>query len=530
MATLPRRSRPASKLRSELRAGRIPTARREAALALGALLLASTLLRSTALNTGYWIDEGLTVGISSFSPFEIPSVLRQDGSPPLYYLLLHGWMAFFGPGEVGTHSLGLVIAMLSVGAALWAGWTLSGPPAGWACAVLAAVIPYMTDYAQETRMYALLALGSILVTATFVGAFVLGRPRFVLGFAAALTLMLYTHNWSLYVVGATGLALIVCLLSFPLERRKLVRDAVLGFGLPGLLYLPWVPTLIFQVRHTGAPWSEHPSFRWLFEGILRLMGGEGPAVALLLAGGAGAVAMLGREATRRERLVLLAPLLIGIATALIAWGVAQLEAAWSYRYLAVLIGPLLVPAGIALGRAGRYGGAGLAVIVVMWATTLAPEFKSNVRYVAPQVNPLLEPGDLVISTQPEQVPVIARYFEPGLRYASTLGPVTETRVMDWRDVLDRLDTATPERNLEPMLDDLGVGTRVAIVRPIIRGASWRAPWTHLVRERSAEWAAALAGDRRFRKVAVAPVTRAVPSGRPGIRAVIYRKTRMLKPR
>lgn len=377
-------------------------------------------------------------------------------------------------------------------------------------------------------MYALLALGSILVTATFVGGFVLGRPRYVLGFAASLTLMLYTHNWSLYMVGGTGLALLVCLAVLTHERRRLIREGLLGFGLPALLYLPWVPTLIFQVRHTGAPWSEHPSFRWLLDGFLRLLGGEGPAVALLLAGGAGAAVMFGREATRHERLVLTAPVLIGVTTALIAWGVAQLEAAWSYRYLAVLIGPLLIPAGIALGRAGRYGGAGLAVIVVMWATTLAPFIKSNVRYVSQQVNQLVEPGDLVISTQPEQVPVIARYFEPGLRYASTLGPVAETRVMDWRDVLDRLEAATPERTLEPMLDDLRVGAQVAMVRPIIRGASWRAPWTHLVRERSAEWAAALAGDPRFRKVAVAPVTRAVPSGRPGIRAVIYRKTRMLK--
>lgn len=379
-------------------------------------------------------------------------------------------------------------------------------------------------------MYALLALGSILVTATFVGAFVLGRRPHVLGFAASLTLMLYTHNWSLYVVGGAGLALLLCLLVLRPERRRLLRDGVLGFGLPALLYLPWVPTLIFQVRHTGAPWAEHPSLRWLFDGYLRLLGGEGPAVALLLAGGAGAALMLGRDAGRRERLVLIAPVLIGVTTALIAWGVAQIEAAWSYRYLAVLIGPLLIPAGIALGRAGRYGGAGLAVIVVMWATTLAPFIKSNVRYVAPQVNQLVEPGDLVISTQPEQVPVLAHYFEPGLRYASTLGPQADARVVDWRDALERLEAATPEQTLEPMLDELPVDSHVAMVRPIIRGTSWRAPWTHLVRERSAEWAAALSGDPRFRKVGVAPVTRAVPSGRPGIRAVIYRKTRTLKPR
>jgi hypothetical protein len=37
-----------------------------------------------------------------------PGLLRQDGSPPLYYLLLHGWMALAGDGEAAARSLSLV--------------------------------------------------------------------------------------------------------------------------------------------------------------------------------------------------------------------------------------------------------------------------------------------------------------------------------------------------------------------------------------------------------------------------------------
>ena len=69
------------------------------------LMLVSAFLRSRSLNGQFWMDEGLSVGISSHSLTAIPGVLRHDGSPPLYYLLLHVWMQVFGSSESATHAL-----------------------------------------------------------------------------------------------------------------------------------------------------------------------------------------------------------------------------------------------------------------------------------------------------------------------------------------------------------------------------------------------------------------------------------------
>jgi mannosyltransferase len=57
---------------------------------------ATLLLRTGILHSGYWIDEAITVGIASHGAGENPGLLRLDGSPPLFYLLLHGWMAVAG--------------------------------------------------------------------------------------------------------------------------------------------------------------------------------------------------------------------------------------------------------------------------------------------------------------------------------------------------------------------------------------------------------------------------------------------------
>ena len=105
----------------------------------------------------------------------LDAVLRQDGSPPLYYALLHVWMAAFGRTETATHALSLVFALATVPAGLWLGRTLFGVRVGWTCAVLCALNPLLSAYAQETRMYSLVALLSLLVSGAFVHVFVYRR-------------------------------------------------------------------------------------------------------------------------------------------------------------------------------------------------------------------------------------------------------------------------------------------------------------------------------------------------------------------
>ena len=72
---------------------------------LGALVALSLLLRTTQLGIGFWIDEGLSVGIADRPLGDIPLALREDGSPPLYYMLLHFWLDIGGRSEAGVRGL-----------------------------------------------------------------------------------------------------------------------------------------------------------------------------------------------------------------------------------------------------------------------------------------------------------------------------------------------------------------------------------------------------------------------------------------
>ena len=164
------------------------------------LLAISVVVRTRILDAGYWIDEGITVGISSHPFTHIPHILRHDGAPPLYYVLLHFWMKWFGTSETHTHALSLIFSLAAVPAAYWASSSLFGRRAAWIGAGLASVNPFLTVYAQETRMYSLVMLLSFVGTAAFVHAFVYGRRRYAVLLWAILVVLLYTHNWTFFYI------------------------------------------------------------------------------------------------------------------------------------------------------------------------------------------------------------------------------------------------------------------------------------------------------------------------------------------
>jgi mannosyltransferase len=477
--------------------------------ALLVLLALSAFLRTRALDASLWIDEGISAGIASHPAGEIPGLLRQDGSPPAYYLLLHAWTEVAGTSEAALRAPSLAFALLTIPAALWAGWSLFGRTAGWICALVAAVLPFLTVQAQETRMYALVALLSVTATGAFLHAFIFGRKRYLPVFALLLALLLYTHYWALFLALGWLAVLGVLLASAPAQARgRLGADAALAFGSAGLVFAPWLPTLAFQLEHTGAPWSSPP-----------------PAGALVAACALGAVGVvvsrLGADARERDAFRSLS--VVAAVTLAAGWAVALVEPAWAGRYLAVLVGPLLLLAGAALARIGPLGAAAAAAISCAWLLGGGPSEKSNVAGASAAVAAGLEPGDLVVSTQPEQVPVLAHYLPGGLRYATPLGPVADPEVMDWRDALPRLETTEPADALVPLLDSLPSGSRILLVAPDVDGAKrWRAPWTRLVAERSDEWALVLAADERFRKVR--HTAQATQTAKTSVLMTLYAKT------
>ena len=170
----------------------------------------------------------------------------------------------------------------------------------------------------------------------------------------------------------------------------------------------------------------------------------------------------------------------------------------------MLFGPLLLALAAVLSRGSGWTWLALGGVAVAWLVSGPAPAKSNVRTVAATVAPAIRPGDLVASTQPEQVPVLHRYLPAGVRYLTPLGPVADPRLTDWRD-----GAGAAARRAAPSACSrrAWTGSRAAAAScsscpsPARRS---QAPWSRAVRIRTREWRAWLRADPRLRPIGRAP--------------------------
>jgi hypothetical protein len=295
------------------------------------------------------------------------------------------------------------------------------------------------------------------------------------------------------------------------ERKTPGRDGVLLAAALVVGYAPWLPNLLFQAAHTGAPWAERPS-------PLALLGVAGglfgylalPLLALAVYSARGRI----RDDAVRSLFVIL------IVAAAVAWLCAQIEPSWSTRYLAVLFGPGLLAIAATVSHGNRWTAVALTGVLAVWVVSGSAPAKSNVRTVAHDVRTELHTGDLVVSTQPEQVPVLDRYLPDGLVYLTPLGVASDPRITDWRDGLTRLRHGYAQTTLEPLVAKLTRGQRILLVTPVIGNSRSQAPWQRAIRTRTREWRQSLRDDPHLRRVgSVSPSL--FSSRRNAVRALVY---------
>ena len=333
-------------------------------------------------------------------------------------------------------------------------------------------------------MYSLVVLLSILSSASFVLAFVRGERRHVLWLGVWLGLLLYTHTWGLFLAASMAGAWLVLYRrrQVPRPRRpaprrragRALRAVAAGRGLPDRAHRRAVggaPVAAAAARRSRAGCSATSRCRCWRSRC------SSPSAA-----------------TRRSTRPCACSPRWPSATTVLAWLCSQIEPAWATRYLAVVLGPLLlalasvVSKGRALDGAGARRGRRSSGYF-----SGPPPTKSNVRTVSHGVAPAIRPGDVVISTQPEQVPALYRYLPRGVVYLTPMGLVQDPRQTDWRNGLARLRDGQAETRAAAR--DRPPGQRPA--RPD-RHARSRASGSRRRRGRARSASARASGARRCR--------------------------------
>ena len=418
------------------------------AVALGAL---ARLHSPSAL----WLDEALSLGIARQDVPDLLAALKRDGSPPLYYLLLHGWLQVFGAADAAVRALSVGCALATLPLVWRAGRRLGGPLVGAAALLLLATSPFAVRYATEARMYALLQL---LVAAGLLAVLrALERPvpsRLVpVGVLAGLLAL--THYWALFLLACTAAVLVVLALRADGRTAPLRTLAAMAAG--GVLFLPWLPTFLFQVQRTGTPWAPSPGFVDAYYTITGWSGGssgEGVVLTLLLLALV-VLALVGRRGqggvVLRRPLDPTAAALFGVSAGTLGLGLAAgmlLSAGYAARYSSVALVPGLLLA--ALGLRALPPRARLLVLALAAVTGLAgslpqpfSERRTQAAVTAETLAARLGPGDTVVFCPDQLGPAVSRLLPPGtdqVVYPTFGSPV----LVDWVDYTERNAEASPQ--------------------------------------------------------------------------------------
>jgi hypothetical protein len=110
---------------------------------------------------GMWLDETFSAWVANHSVGDMLQwIVKIDQHPPLYYLLLHYWVALNGDTPYYVRLLSALFGAGTIPIIYLIGKRMSGAVMGLAAAVFLALSPFNIYYAQETRMYTLLTFNA----------------------------------------------------------------------------------------------------------------------------------------------------------------------------------------------------------------------------------------------------------------------------------------------------------------------------------------------------------------------------------
>jgi mannosyltransferase len=240
-------------------------------------------------------------------------------------------------------------------------------------------------------------------------------------------------------------------------HRTANRLALAAIAAGGATFVPWVPTLWFQLHHTGTPWGTPADFTALVYTFTQFAGGNsdpGRALALVL----GLLALLGLAGAQLDRRHVVLDLrtrpgvrslaLVSAGTLVLAVIVAKLTAStFADRYSAVILVPclLVVAYGVTTLADRRVQQGAIAFAVAVGLAASIPNafiLRTQAGETASAVLAGAHPGDVVAYCPDQLGPGVSRLLDG--RYDEVSFPrANRPEIVDWVDYSSVVEHASP---------------------------------------------------------------------------------------
>lgn len=362
-------------------------------------------------------DESFALIFAERSLGEILHDTRQwEPHPPLYYLLLHYWVALVGDSEFSLRYPSLFFGLLAIPLLYTLARLLFGESLAFLTALLLVGNPFHIFWNQDARMYAMTASLSLASVLLFVMALQRGGKGSWSGYLLATLLSLYTHYSSLFILAAEDLFLLAFWRSYRLQIRPWLFAQV---GL-ALLFLPWLALAggVLTTYHGNAESLDLPSFLQRLLLTFSLGGALDRERAWPYLFGFGALLLLGiYHRWRQGRWLTLLGLYLGLPSLFLSLASLR-RPVFSEAYIIAVSFPyyILLASGLLMvSQLAPWGKARAPTLVVLLGLSLmgqagalgnyffdpryakSPDWRAWARYIAEEGRP----GDLIIENYPD---------------------------------------------------------------------------------------------------------------------------------
>ncbi len=203
-----------------------------------------------------WLDEAYVFIVARQGLGGIIAALHVDNGPPLYYLLLHYWMAVFGSGALAMRSMSALFSVAAVAAVL--AWSAPWFPrrARLAAGFLFAITPLAVYYAQEARMYSPVMFFVIVSMIFLERGLRAGGARNWAIFALFTALAFYTSYVAVFVAPLGYVVVAVeYLKAYDAETAtRRLKGLIAAHFAAAVLFAPWLPIAARQPSAEATRW------------------------------------------------------------------------------------------------------------------------------------------------------------------------------------------------------------------------------------------------------------------------------------
>lgn len=173
---------------------------------LSVLLVLGVLVRLPNLDESVWYDELYATHVALASPSAFLDTVLGDVHPPVYSLLMFGWISLFGDSEISIRLPPLILGIASIPLTYILGLKLlRNARAALLSSWLLVVSPVHIWYSQEARSYSAILFLSLLALLAFYELYNGPRSRgWIITYSVSLFLAVFTHYFMVaYVVAFT---------------------------------------------------------------------------------------------------------------------------------------------------------------------------------------------------------------------------------------------------------------------------------------------------------------------------------------